>query len=360
MVCAFALCAGCAKATNPQPPSTPTPTPTPAVENPLNGAMVPPDAPKHRVAAVMIDNYPDARPQSGLYDADVVYEVEAEGGITRYLALFLGAAPTAVGPVRSARTYFVDLARPYDPFFAHAGQNDDVIDVLRDLRNAGFADMDEIQHTPEAFWRDNSRDMPHNLYTGVSRMRKVGPTYGYADKAFSRDRLTFGSPPPTPDADGAQPNTSAQPSASQPPKPGPSATPAMPPVPNVVASFWLEYDVDFVWDGAAYQRFIDGQPQHDRDDDRPYEVDDIVAVWIPAKVLDTIGDLSMNVYGSYPAVLIRDGLATEGTWNAAGPDAPPRLVDDSGEPLVLKPGHIYIEIMPQGSSLTLGKKSWSH
>lgn len=368
VLCALlVLSGGCAAPPNPPPPSTPTPTPTPAVEDPLNGAMVSPDAPKHRIAAVMIDNYPDARPQSGLYSADIVYEVEAEGGITRYLALFLGNTPKEVGPVRSARTYFVDLARPYAPFFAHAGQNDDVIEVLAGLRAAGFADMDEIQHTPEAFWRDNTRDMPHNLYTGIARIRKVGPTYGYADKAFAGDRFAFASltsessasAPPTLDE---TPTPTPRSSATTNPHatPTPSAAPAIPPVPNVVASFWLEYDVDFVWDGAAYQRFIDGQAQHDRDDDRPYEVDDIVVVWIPAKVLDAIGDLSMNVYGSYPAVLVRDDSAVEGTWIAPGPSSPPSLVDDSGTPLPLKPGQIYVEIMPQGSSLTLGKKSWSH
>jgi hypothetical protein len=157
-------------------------------------------------------------------------------------------------------------------------------------------------------------------------------------------------------SDGAVAHASASAHAT----PAQSPAPAIPPVPNVVASFWLEYDVDFVWDGAAYQRFIDGGAQHDRDDDRPYEIDDIIAVWIPAKVLDSIGDLSMNVYGSYPAVLVRDGSATEGRWTAPGPDSPPTLVDESGMPLALKPGQIYVEIMPQGSSLTLGKKSWSH
>lgn len=340
----LALCAslasfaGCAKhETAPMPTASPTPAPTPVVANPLNGMLAPPADVKHRVAAIMIDNYPDARPQSGLHDADVVYEVEAEGGITRYLALFLGTAASEVGPVRSARTYFVDLARPYDPFFAHAGQNDDTIEMLAGLRGVGFADMDQIQHTPEAFWRDDSRDMPHNLYTSIVRIRKTGPAYGYADKAYTGDQFSYGSPSPAP---------------------SPAPSPGL--VPETVASFWLEYDVHFVWDGAAYQRFIDGEAQHDRGDDRPYEVSDIVAVWIPAKVLDPIGDLSMDVYGTYPAVLVRGGRASTGTWSATGPASLPKLDDDAGQPLDLLPGQIYIEIMPQGSSLKVGKQSWSH
>ncbi len=348
LIALAALCAGCARqALTPSTSASPTPTPTPVVANPLNGTLVPPGAIRHRIAAVMIDNFPDARPQSGLHDADVVYEVEAEGGITRYLALFLGTAASEVGPVRSARTYFVDLARPYDPFFAHAGQNDDVIEFLASLRAAGFADMDEIQHTPEAFWRDNSRDMPHNLYTSIVRIRKVGPTYGYADKAYGGDQFSY-----------AEPTVTATPDSADSPQPSPSATAGL--IPEAVVSFWLEYDVHFVWDGVAYQRFIDGDAQHDRDDDRPYEVSDIVVVWIPAKVLDSIGDLSMDVYGSYPAVLVQAGRATAGRWVAAGATSLPRLEDDSGSPMRLTPGQIYVEVMPQGSSLKVGKQSFTH
>ena len=293
---------------------------------------------------MVVDNYPDARPQSGLHDADVVYEVEAEGGITRYLALFLALPAAEIGPVRSARTYLVDLAHPYDPFFAHAGQNDDVIDVLRDLRAGGFPDMDEIQQTPAAFWREDTREMPHNLYTSVARMRDVGPKSGYADTPFTGQAFTFDD---TPDAGVTRPE----------PRPSPTDSPL---VPETVVSFWNGYQVHYVWDGAGYERFIDGQAQHDRDDGRPYEIGDVIAVWIPATVLDSIGDLAMNVYGTYPALLFRGGRATTGSWQSNGPSALPLLVGDDGSTLSLAPGQIYIEIMPQGSTIVNGKKSWSH
>ena len=304
---------------------------------------MPPDSVLHRVSAVVVDNYPDARPQSGLYDADIVYEVEAEGGITRYIALFLSTAAAEVGPVRSARTYVVDLARPYHPFFAHSGQNDDTIGPLRELRASGFADLDEIQQTPAAFWRDNTRDMPHNLYASVVRIRDVGPKSGYSDKPFEGNAFTFDDPPADPPDAGLE-------------RPA-RLTPL---VPETVVSFWNDYQVHYEWDGAAYQRFIDGQSQHDRDDNRPYEISDVIAVWIPAKVLDAIGDLAMNVFGAYPALLIRDGRATTCKWVAANSSTLPLLVADDGSAVSLAPGQIYIEIMPQGSTVTNGKKSWSH
>jgi hypothetical protein len=327
--------------------------------NPLDGTGVAPADLRHRIAAVMIDNFPDARPQSGLHDADLVYEVEAEGGITRYLALFLGNAAAEVGPVRSARTYFVDLARPYDPFFAHAGQNDDVIDVLKALRAGGFADMDQIQHTPEAFWRDDTRDMPHNLYASIVKMREVGPKYGYADTPFAGRGFEF-------DDDTTDPGASAVGNApaigaSDQVLLSPAALPTSPPlVPEAVVSFWQDYDVDFVWDGTAYQRFIDGQAQHDRDDERPYEVADVIVTWIPATVLDAIGDLRMDVYGTFPALLIRHGRVATGNWIESGPTTLPELVGDNGSALQLTRGQIYVEVMPQGSSVKIGKQTWSH
>jgi hypothetical protein len=351
--------AACARPTT-QPAQTPRPSPSPrpTIADPLNGAGVSPASVRHRIAAVMIDNFPDARPQSGLYDADLVYEVEAEGGITRYLALFLGNAASEVGPVRSARTYFVDLARPYDPFFAHAGQNDDVIDVLKTLRAGGFADMDQIQHTPEAFWRDDSRDMPHNLYASVVKMREVGPTYGYPDSTFTGRGFEFED-----DRAGARGGTASS-TLSSPSADAPlsaAAVPASPPlVPEAVLSFWQDYDVHFVWDGIAYERFIDGQAQHDRDDDRPYEVSDIVVVWVPAKVLDAVGDLHMDVYGTFPALLVRQGRVAAGNWNASGATTLPTLTGEDGSPLQLTRGQIYVEVMPQGSSVKIGKQSWSH
>ena len=333
LVVAFLGLAACAKHAAPPPKPSPTPKPTPLpVYSLLNGVQVTPKSGDHRIAAVMIDNYPiDARPQSGLRDADIVYEAEAEGGITRYLALFLEKTPAQIGPVRSARTYFVDLARPYNPLYAHAGGNDDVWGPLKDLKEAGFADMEQIVGTPEAFWRDPSRDMPHNLYTSIERMRSTATKYGYKDTPFTTEEFAF-----TPDP--------------------PPASPA----PDVTATFWNDYTVRFHPVGGSYERFIDGKVQHDRNDNTPYRIADIIAVWIPAKVLDSLGDLEMEVYGRFPAVLVRDGIAVPATWVTTGPSSLPQLLDTHGETLPLAPGQIYIEVLPQGGTLKNGKNVWSY
>jgi hypothetical protein len=298
--------------------------------DPLNGALVDPPTLKHRVAAVMIDNYPiDARPQSGLHDAEIVYEVEAEGGITRYLALYLSATPAKIGPVRSARTYFVELVRPYTALYAHAGENDDVWEPLKLLRADGFADMEEIVGTPEAFWRDSTREMPHNLYTSVARLRTAAPNHGWPDRSYERPEFTF---------DYVRP----------------------PIIPAATVTFWMHYQVEYRRSGFAFERSIQGVVQHDRDDSRPYQIADIIAIWIPAQVLDNLGDLAMSVYGNFPAFVVRPDRTESARWIATGPDSPPKLVDDADNPIALARGQIYVEVLPQGGSVTVGKVTITH
>ena len=354
--------AGCARhVVAPPAPPTPRPRPSPPpVYSLLDGLQIPRKSGNHRIAAVMIDNYPiDARPQSGLREADIVYEVEAEGGITRYMALFLENDARQIGPVRSARTYFVDLARPYDPLFAHAGENDDVWEPLKELRLAGFADMEQIVGTPEAFWRDDGRDMPHNLYTSTARLRTTAARYGYQDKPLTTEEFAF-APDPL-DQISPSPSPAASPADDPPPSgASPLPSPTKKSVPEAVLTFWNDYTVRFHPTNTGYERIIGHVVQHDRDDPKPYMVADIVAVWIPARVLDAIGDLSMNVYGTFPAVLVRDGYATLATWFAPGPTTMPELLDKSGENVPLAPGQIYVEVLPQGGTLRVGKNVWSY
>jgi hypothetical protein len=278
----------------------------------------------------MIDNYPDARPQSGLRDADVVYEVEAEGGITRYMALYLDMTPGIIGPVRSARTYFVDLARPYNPYFAHAGENNDVWAPLEDLRRTGFADVEQILGVSEAFWRDDTRFMPHNLYTSVAMIRAAGPNHSWPDRSFEGREFAFNHPPPAID----------------------------PPDTNI--AMWMNYTVRYHFDHGTYLRYVRGELQHDRDDSTPYRVADVIITWIPARVTDAIGDLDMSVFGKFPALVMRNGHTASALWVAPGPDNEPAVEDGHGHPIQLVPGQIYIEILPQGGIVSIGKNTWSH
>jgi len=140
----------------PTPTPSPTPEPTPTVvRSALNGQMISPDQAAQRPVAIMIENHPDARPQAGLAGAPLVYETEAEGGITRFMAVYDGSTgDITAGPVRSARTYFVDYVEELEALYGHVGGN---IDALQQIAANRILDLDQSRVGAAAYWRETSR-----------------------------------------------------------------------------------------------------------------------------------------------------------------------------------------------------------
>lgn len=125
---------------------------------------------------VIVENLPAARPLSGLSQADMVFEAPAEGGITRFLALFWHGGVQQIGPVRSTRIYFDQLAQAYDIPFAHAGGN---VDALHAIGPLGIQNLDQIYGSGPYFWRSSSRVAPHNLYTSTTLLMQGVHAKGY-------------------------------------------------------------------------------------------------------------------------------------------------------------------------------------
>ena len=145
--------------------------------SPLTGKELPPELwlnrPK-RVLAFKIDNNINARPQSGLQEADSVYEILVEGGMTRFLALFLDNTSKYLGPIRSARPTDPSVIRPYDATLVVSGATDGLIPSIRDL---GVPVLEEV-NSP-AMFRIGSRKAPHNLYADTELVRAVVDSKGY-------------------------------------------------------------------------------------------------------------------------------------------------------------------------------------
>ncbi len=95
----------------------------------------------HRVIAVMVNNHSKARPQSGLNQADMVYEILAEGMITRFLAVYHSQEPEIVGPIRSIRPYYLDIMKGLDALIVHAGASDEA-DAM--LKKGSLPDVDGL------------------------------------------------------------------------------------------------------------------------------------------------------------------------------------------------------------------------
>gem|GEM_PF-2528257 len=149
----------------------------PSIFAPLTGMPRDQEA-KLRPLAVIINNLAPARPQSGLPHADVVWEVLAEGGITRLIAIFQSdeAYDGAVGPIRSIRPYMIELAESYNAVIVHAGGSNDAYAILKRQKKEY---LDEITNAGTWFRRDSSRKAPHNLYSDLPNLRAGAEKKGY-------------------------------------------------------------------------------------------------------------------------------------------------------------------------------------
>lgn len=117
----------------------------------------------------IIENSKDARPQSGLSKADIVFETMAEGGIPRFMALFHMEIAKEIGPIRSVRPYFIEISQSLDLPFAHCGGSEDALKSI-DLNN--LMSLNEMKFS-DAYWRDNSKKPPHNLYTSSEKITSL-------------------------------------------------------------------------------------------------------------------------------------------------------------------------------------------
>lgn len=144
--------------------------------SPLTGLELPNEAAtKKPVTAIIIENSPDARPQSGMQQAEVTYEAIAEAGITRFLNLYQQNKPGLIGPVRSLRPYFVEWIAPWEASVAHVGGSKRSLD---EVRNGHYRDIDQFFHAG-TYWRASDRYAPHNVYTNFEKIDALNASKNY-------------------------------------------------------------------------------------------------------------------------------------------------------------------------------------
>lgn len=120
-----------------------------------------------RPIAVMIDNHKSAWPQAGLQQAYMVYEIIVEGGETRMMALFKGVDVEKIGPVRSARHYFLDYAMENDAIYVHFGESPQ---ADSDIAKYTINEIDGIAEDGTTFWRVKDKAVPHNAVTSTAKL----------------------------------------------------------------------------------------------------------------------------------------------------------------------------------------------
>jgi hypothetical protein len=296
-------------------PEEPTSTPVTLVPRRLDGVLVPQGQEAIAPRAVMVENFTAARPLSGPALANVAIEAPAEGGITRFV-LFFDASTTAseIGPVRSARPYFVDWVQAWNASYFHVGGSPDALQKIKDL-GAMFANIDEM-HNGASFWRSTDRQAPHNAFTSQDLMTQTLMDKGYAsgtaaiswhyqDAATSTDR-------------------------------GDTLTVKIP--------YGGAYNVTWKYDKerGVYRRYQAGTLQTDKDG-TPVESENVIVIKTDAQVLDTEGRLKIRTVGSGDAMVYRDGKKYIMRWQRSA-DEPIKFESTDGSEFLLTRGRTWIEV----------------
>lgn len=340
-------------------PAAPEPAPYTA---PLTGLAV--EAPvTQRPLAVMINNAPAARPQSGLSQADIIYEVLAEGGITRLIGIFQSQAGIEkIGPIRSIRPYLIRLGESYGGVLVHAGGSPEAYSIIQ---KQGKQDLDEIGNAGAFFWRSKDRKAPHNLYSSDEKLRQAAAKMGY-DQQVQVPQYSFlaeepaggtrgtdgtegtnstdGTPSSGGTADGTEGANAASEAGSQTGAAGEAAG-------KVDITFLLNsYVVSYEYDEASstYKRSINGSPHVDLNNNEQLEAANVIVLGADHKVLDDVGRLAVDIEAGGEAMLFQRGEVIRGQWVRAANDAI-RFVKDGAE-VALVPGTTYFNIVPNSPS----------
>ncbi len=270
----------------------------------------------------MLENSPDARPQSGLKDAEIVYEAVAEGGITRFLALYQQRQPETIGPVRSLRMYYVDWLTPYNASVAHVGGS---AAALQLVRNGGYRDIDQF-FNPNFYRRASDRFAPHNVYTSFSKLNELNAAKGYNSsepKQFDRSEDEK-----EPAQDGTQINLSIS---------GPT------------------YNSSYAYDAASklYSRSQAGAPHADREAGQ-IQAKVVVALRVDMqKVFEDGYRESITTTGSGQAIVFQNGHANTVSWHKDSREAQLRFTDAAGQSFKLARGTTWISAIPvSGGNVT--------
>ncbi|MDP3726960.1 MAG: DUF3048 domain-containing protein [bacterium] len=302
---------------------------------------------KHRPLGVMIENHQEARPQSGLSDADVIYEAVAEGGITRFLAIFYCLDAGQIGPVRSARTYFLDFTSEYGdyPLYAHVGGANtsgpaDALSQINDYGWSGYNDLNQFSIGFPTFWRDYDRlgrtvATEHTMYSTTSKLWDFAKSRGLTN--VDKDENLW--------------NESFVPYTFK------DDTPASerPAIQTVHLEFWKDYSqyfVDWIYDkaGNLYKRNNEKLAYTDKNNQKTITARNVAVLFMQES--NAYDGYENNIHllyktkGTGQALVFMDGKEIKATWRKDKRTARTLIFDSNGLPIKFNRGTIWFEILP--------------
>jgi len=316
----------------PVPTPTPTPVPTPVLAvAPLTGRLVAPELAARHPIAVMVDDQANARPQSGFSEASIVWQAPAEGGIPRYMMIFAEGDPSSVGPVRSARLYYVQWAAEWKAVFVHVGGSPQAMALLQ-AKGRGQLVYNADQYRWGAYlWRTTDRAAPHNVYTDGKHLRALGAKVGAAPLEAARPAWRF-----APDA-----ALDLRPAG------------ARIDVAYRQGAFSYRYDRP----SNTWRRYLDGKLQRDRATNKAVAPKNVVVMEVRFGSLGASqhGRLEAANVGTGRAWIATNGTVVRGTWKKTSVASPTRFFDGAGKQVTLTVGQTFVQVMPAGTPVKVVK-----
>lgn len=287
----------------------------------LTGLPVAPEINERPVTAVMIENSVDARPQAGLSEAGVVFEAIAEGGITRFLALYQDTTPESLGPIRSARPYYIDWLLGFDATYAHVGGSPE---AQQQVKNDSVKDLDQMFNAG-AYQRVSNRYMPHNVFTSMTKLHELAQSKGYG-------KSTFTSFPRKKEKAATQPTASTI---------------------NLAISS-ARFNVQYAYDAAtnSYLRTLGGQPHADEKTSKQIAPKVVIAMVMNYGIASDGKHSTYNTIGNGQVYVFQDGMVSQGTWEKTAKNQQITFTDSAGKPITLNPGQTWITAINSPASAT--------
>lgn len=274
------------------------------------------------LVGVMIENLYTVRPQSGLSAAPLVYETLAEGGITRFIAFFIGDENLSqIGPVRSARPYYIEWLSEFDALYSHCGGSPTALAAISGL---GIKDLNQM-YSPYYYWRANGAEAPHNLFTSSELLNRALRDKELLDKSFEYRVWQYKD-------DG---KLSSLPEGSK--------------TIEIDFSAGSAYDVEWKYDKSSndYLRYQMGAVQKDAANKAEIRAKNVVVEKVPAEDYEADkGRLVLDVSGEGEAWVFRDGVGIHGKWQKNDRTTRTIFLDDNGKEIEFNRGITWIEVVP--------------
>lgn len=270
---------------------------------------------------VIVENSKDARPQSGLVDADIVYETMAEGGIPRFIALFHKNSPEKIGPVRSARPYFLDLSKLNKLPFGHCGYSEE---AKNQIETENLSSLNEFIYE-KYYWRDKSRKYEHSLYTSTENMRKL----------ISEKNLII-NPKPIYNFDKSYWENSNLDSSN-----------------SVTIKVNKYYNTSYILKDGLYIKYMDNSPAINRDDNRSIKAKNIIIQLTDITLQKDNLHVDIRLIGEGDCLVISNGKVVKGKWKQSSLDSNTELVDSLGNPIPLNTGNTWWHILDKKAAIEI-------